>query len=48
MLDPPQNFDQEPEPGAPNRRVGNLKLKALGWSPRFPSYRDGLPAAVNS
>lgn len=30
-----------------NCRVTNRKLKSdLGWSPRFPSIRDGLPAAI--
>jgi nucleoside-diphosphate-sugar epimerase len=44
---PPAAFDHRPEPGAPNRRVSNRRAKAeLGWAPRFPSFRDGLPAAV--
>ena len=44
---PPAAFDPRPEPGAANRRVSNRKARTeLGWAPRFPSYRDGLPAAV--
>ncbi|HEX4608295.1 MAG TPA: NAD-dependent epimerase/dehydratase family protein, partial [Urbifossiella sp.] len=44
---PPAAFDHRPEPGAPNRRVSNRAAKAdLGWAPRFPSFREGLPAAV--
>lgn len=29
-----------------NRRVSNRKLRSLGWMPRFPSYREGLPTSV--
>jgi len=29
-----------------NRRVRNAKLCALGWAPRYPSYREGLRAAL--
>lgn len=44
---PPAAFDERPEPGAANRRVSNRRAKAdLGWAPRFPTFRDGLPAAV--
>jgi nucleoside-diphosphate-sugar epimerase len=44
---PPAAFEPRPEPGAANRRVSNAKAKAeLGWAPRYPSFRDGLPAAV--
>jgi nucleoside-diphosphate-sugar epimerase len=40
---PPARFDHRPEPGSPNRRVSNARAKAaLGWRPRFPSYREGL------
>ncbi len=36
--------------GDSNKRVNNARLRALGWSPRYPSYREGflqsvLPAA---
>lgn len=44
---PPAKFDERPEPGAANRRVSGAKAKtALGWRPRYPSYREGLAAAV--
>lgn len=44
---PPAAFDHRPEPGAANRRVSNRTAKAeLGWSPAFPSYREGLAQAV--
>ncbi len=39
-------FEQRAEPGAPNRRVDSAIFRALGWSPAFASYRDGLPVAV--
>lgn len=50
LLDaPPAAFEQRPEPGAANRRVSNRRAKVeLGWQPRFPSFRDGLPASVRS
>ena len=32
-----------------NRRISNARLKAeLGWSPRYPTYREGVPAAIAS
>jgi nucleoside-diphosphate-sugar epimerase len=44
---PPAAFEVRHEPGAANRRVSNRKARErLGWAPRFPSYREGLPAAV--
>jgi nucleoside-diphosphate-sugar epimerase len=40
-------FEHRPEPGAPNRRISNRKAREqLGWSPHYPSYHQGLPAAV--
>jgi nucleoside-diphosphate-sugar epimerase len=34
--------------GAPaqlaNTAITNRKLRALGWSPRYPTYREGIPA----
>lgn len=44
---PPAAFEPRPEPGAPHRRVSNAKARnQLGWVPRFPDYRTGLPAAL--
>lgn len=44
---PPARFEQRPEPDMPHRRVNNAKAKRmLGWQLRYPSYREGLPAAV--
>lgn len=28
--------------GLTNKRVSNAKLRATGWSPRYPSFREGL------
>lgn len=39
-------FDPRPEPGAPNRRIGSTRFRALGWTPAFGGYREGLTAAV--
>ena len=27
-------------------RISNMKLRQQGWAPRYPSARDGLPAAI--
>jgi len=46
---PPPVFDNRPEPKANNRRVSSAKARAaLNWVPRFPTYREGLPAAVRA
>lgn len=42
---PPPIFSPSPSEAA-NRRISNRKLKALGWQPRFPSYREGIPHAL--
>jgi nucleoside-diphosphate-sugar epimerase len=28
--------------GWTNKRVSNKKLRALGWKPQYPSFREGL------
>ena len=43
---PAAKFDYRPDPSAPNRRIDASKFRALGWAPRFASYREGLTAAV--
>lgn len=46
---PPARFDVQAEVGQTNRRVSNARAKrALGWQPGYPSFRQGLPAAVNA
>ena len=32
--------------GLTHKRVNNWKLHALGWTPQYPSFRDGYAAAV--
>ena len=32
---------------AENRRVRNERLRALGWTPLYPSYREGLAAEIS-
>ena len=32
--------------GRTDKRVSNAKLRALGWAPRFPSFREGYAEAV--
>ncbi|PTX93996.1 hypothetical protein DB345_20745 [Spartobacteria bacterium LR76] len=34
--------------GASNKRISNAKLKATGWLPVFPSYREALPELVRA
>lgn len=43
---PPAKFEHRAEPGAPNRRIDAAKFRALGWTPKYATYRDGLPVAV--
>lgn len=40
---PPAAFEHREEPGAANRRIAiDRAREKLGWSPRVPSYREGL------
>ncbi|MEX1119920.1 MAG: NAD-dependent epimerase/dehydratase family protein [Terrimicrobiaceae bacterium] len=32
--------------GSTNKRVSNAKLKATGWQPSYPCYKDALPGLV--
>lgn len=32
--------------GLTNKRVSNRKLRALGWGPHYPTYREGYAAAL--
>jgi len=34
------------EQGRSNKRVSNAKLRALGWRPAYPSYREGFDQSV--
>jgi nucleoside-diphosphate-sugar epimerase len=44
---PPPRFADMPEPRANHRRIRNTRLREhLSWQPRYPSIREGLPAAL--
>ncbi len=44
---PEAKFDHRAEPGTPHRRIDSTKARsALGWSPCFPDYREGLTSAI--
>ena len=34
--------------GATSKKISNAKLRALGWKPDFPSYREALPELVKT
>jgi len=36
----------EQQQGRSNKRISNAKLRALGWSPAYPSYREGFDQSV--
>jgi nucleoside-diphosphate-sugar epimerase len=42
-LPPEGSADRERKRGWTSKRISNRKLRATGWSPCFPSYRDALP-----
>ena len=41
-LPPAGSRDLNRKRGWTNKRVSNKKLRALGWEPRYPSFREGL------
>jgi electron-transferring-flavoprotein dehydrogenase len=43
FLRAPVGLPPLPEPGGPvsGRRIANARLRALGWVPQYPSYREG-------
>ena len=43
-MPPSGPVDRERKRGLTNKRVSNAKLRALGWAPKFPSFREGLKA----
>ncbi len=46
---PPAEFNLEPvsrKRGDSNRRISNRKLRALGWQPTYPSFREGYQALL--
>ena len=43
---PPLLVPAEQEEGRSNKRVSNAKLRALGWIPAYPGYREGFDQSV--
>jgi nucleoside-diphosphate-sugar epimerase len=39
-------FDNDAPLGRSNQRVSNAALRATGWEPRFPTFRDGFTSGV--
>lgn len=33
--------------GVTSKRISNARMRATGWAPRFPSYRDALPQLIS-
>ncbi len=47
-LPPEAPRDPDRKRGWTSKRVSNAKLKAAGWEPGFPSYREALPLLVEA
>ena len=46
---PPEGpVDPQRKRGLNNKRVSNQKLRAAGWGPGFPSFREALPSLMRS
>lgn len=45
-LPPPASPPSPRKRGASNKRVRNTKLRALGWTPRFPNFVSGMENSV--
>jgi nucleoside-diphosphate-sugar epimerase len=43
---PTSHASAEQKRGRSNKRVSNAKLRALGWAPAYPSYREGFDQSV--
>jgi len=41
----PRNLDRKR--AWTSKRVGNAKLRSLGWSPKYPSFREGVEEMIN-
>lgn len=42
-IPPTAPADRNRKRGWTNKKVSNAKLRATGWNPRYPSYRDAIP-----
>ena len=47
-LPPEGPADLNRKRGWTSKRISNARLRALGWSPRYPGYRDALPELVGA
>ena len=47
-LPPEGPRDPDRKRGWTSKRVSNAKLRSIGWAPRFPFYRDAVPALLPS
>jgi nucleoside-diphosphate-sugar epimerase len=47
-MPPFQPPDLQRKRGWTNKRVQNEKLRRLGWSPRFPSFREGIESILQT
>jgi hypothetical protein len=45
-MPPDGPVDPHRKRGLNNKRVSNQKLRSIGWSPEFPSFREALPSLV--
>ena len=45
-MPPDGPIDPHRKRGLNNKRVSNQKLRATGWAPEFPSFREALPSLV--
>jgi len=45
-LPPIGRSTQERKRGDSNKRVSNAKLRALGWTPQYPSFAEGIEKSV--
>ena len=47
-LPPEGPRDPDSKRGWTSKRVSNAKMRSIGWAPHFASYRDALPALLDS
>ena len=47
-LPPEGPADLNRKRGWTSKRISNARLRAVGWSPRYPGYRDALPELVGT
>ena len=46
LRDAPARQASKRKRGDSNKRVSNAKLRAIGWSPRYPSFAEGMEKSV--